>query len=243
MLLRLSFLAGFAAFSLVVAAGSLRSFDIAATRAVQFFPTAFFDYASLFFTILGSGELTGAASLVFAWYIAGKRGGYREAFLFLAFFGLSVAVELALKFTIPQPKVFEEFRRGLRIPVPIYSPLTPFAYPSGHATRSTILVGFLYYLAGGFSNARKVGLSNRGAGGKDAGGGQEPPGADAPLRIAGAGSITRAAIVLVYIAMLVSRVYEGAHWSCDVIGGVLLGGFLLASIISAVNGYFLHRMP
>jgi len=217
--IRLFFLAGFILLSAAVATGALRSFDIAATRLVQIFPLSFFDHLSLFFTILGSGELTGAASLVFAWYLVKKRsGGYREAFYFLLLFGLSVAIDLTLKFTVAQPKVFEEFRRGLKIPVPVYSPLTPFAYPSGHATRTTILLGFLYYLAGGFfkSVEKKDGNANS-------------------VRFPSCNKYLRPSLVFFYLMMLVSRVYEGSHWTCDIFGGVLLGGYLLASIISLID--------
>lgn len=194
------FLGALALLTAVVASRAAAGLDIALIRAAQSFPTDVFDYFSLFFTVLGSGEVTGViTAAVAAWLFA--RGHRKAAFYLLLFFGLSVAVELAMKFSVPQPKVFPEFRRGLKLPVPVYSPFTPFAYPSGHATRSVILTIVFIYVA--------------------------------RLKIAGgrAKRSAAAALGVLCVLMLFSRVYEGSHWPLDVLGGVCLGSYLAAHII------------
>lgn len=194
------FLAGLLLLTAVTASRMAAGFDITVIKLVQSFPVVVFDYLSLFFTILGSGEVTGVMTAAFA-AVLYWRGKKRAAFYLLLFFGLSVAVELAMKFSVPQPKVFSEFRRGLKLPIAVYSPFTPFAYPSGHATRSVILAIIFFYIA-----HLKISSERR----KKA---------------------AKAALIILCSLMLISRVYEGSHWPLDVLGGVCLGSYLAAHII------------
>lgn len=198
---RVYFLAGLFILTAVAWSRAAAGLDISLIRLAQSFPSAALDHVSLFFTILGSGEVTGVitASLA-AWLFF--RGKKRAAFYLLLFFGLSVAVELAMKFSVPQPKVFPEFRRGLKLPVPVFSPFTPFAYPSGHATRTVILSLILLHMVRARIECEKRRLA------------------------------ATAALCVLCVSMLFSRVYEGSHWPLDVMGGICLGSYLGALILS-----------
>lgn len=193
------FLAGLLILTAVTASRMTAGFDIAVIKLVQSFPAAGFDYLSLFFTILGSGEVTGVITAALAAFLF-WRGSRRAAFYLLLFFGLSVAIELTMKFSVPQPKVFSEFRRGLKLPIAVYSPFTPFAYPSGHATRSVILTIIFFYAA---HFKLSGGLIKKAA---------------------------KAALIILCSLMLISRIYEGSHWPMDVLGGICLGAYLAAHI-------------
>ncbi len=194
------FLAGLLILTVLTASRAAVSFDIAVIKLVQSFQADSFDYLSLFFTILGSGEVSGAIAVIFALFLF-WRGSRRAAFYLLLFLGLSAVVEMAMKFSVPQPKVFSEFRRGLKPPIAIYSPFTPFAYPSGHAARSVILAVIFFYAA----HLKISGEFRKKAAG--------------------------AAVVILCILMLISRIYEGSHWPMDVFGGICLGAYLAALIM------------
>ena len=220
---RMVMLAGLIILSFIVGMRLLENFDINVTKSIQGFilqkfdagSVLAFDYITLFFTIIGSGEITGIIALLIAgMFLAHKRP--KDAFFFLFFFGLSVVIELALKNVVPQPKVFSEFRRGLMPPIPIYSPFTLYAYPSGHATRTIILMGIVYYF---ISNLEYSKIANN---------------------LCGASHkflflLAKISIVLTSFFMLISRVYEGAHWTCDIIGGIFLGSYLLLAIIEKIK--------
>lgn len=230
--LNLILISSFLIFSKFVYDRSLFEFDKKAIVFIQSHTNAIFDHLTLIFTIIGSGEITGVISLFIAaaLFVSGRR---RAAFFFLFYFGMSVAVELAFKFTVPQPKVFPEFRRGLKIPIPIYSPFTPYAYPSGHATRTVMIGGLLYYF---IDRLGKIDVKRYA---KQVAAGFWPLwgslAVSAVFKLGGydrkkafTRRLLKTALVLFIALMLVSRVYEGAHWPCDVIGGVFLGGFMLS---------------
>jgi len=228
----LALLSLFLIFSKFVYDRSLFDFDKKAIAFIQSYTNVIFDHITLLFTIAGSGEITGVISLVIAalLFISGRR---RAAFYFLFYFGMSVAVELAFKFVVPQPKVFPEFRRGLKIPVPIYSPFTPYAYPSGHATRTVMLGGMFYYFID------RIGKIDVKSYAKQAAEKFWPfwgnLAVSVVFRLGGYDKkkvfirrTLKTVLVAFVAAMLVSRVYEGSHWPCDVIGGVFLGGFMFS---------------
>lgn len=83
-------------------------------------------------------------------------------------------------------------------------------YPSGHAFQSLVLFGFLIFLA-------SIGISSRW------------------LR-----HLVQASLALLIVFIGISRVYLGAHWPSDVLGGYLLGGFFLALLI---RGYQASSRP
>jgi len=238
-LLNLILISSFLIFSKFVYDRSLFEFDKKAIAFIQSHTNIIFDHITLLFTIAGSGEVTGVISLFIAALLFAF--GYRRAsFFFLFYFGMSVAVELAFKFTIPQPKVFAEFRRGLKIPVPIYSPFTPYAYPSGHATRTVMLGGMFYYFID------RIGKIDAKSYAKQAASKFWPfwgnLAVSAVFKLGGYDKkkvlirrFLKTALVIFIAAMLVSRVYEGAHWPCDVIGGVFLGGFMLSMALGHIK--------
>jgi undecaprenyl-diphosphatase len=91
--------------------------------------------------------------------------------------------------------------------VEIYAPSTTLSFPSGHVTSYMALYGFLFYLVRALMRP-------------------------SPLR---------SALLIVLGAMIclvgLSRVYLGAHWASDVLGGYCLGFFWLALTIYLYRGF------
>ncbi|MFH0768535.1 MAG: phosphatase PAP2 family protein [Chloroflexota bacterium] len=80
-----------------------------------------------------------------------------------------------------------------------------YSFPSGHIAYAVVFYGFLFYLL--------PGLNNR------------------PAII----WILRSGLVLLILLTGASRVYLGAHWPSDALGGIFLGGLLLALAIVLYN--------
>jgi undecaprenyl-diphosphatase len=78
-----------------------------------------------------------------------------------------------------------------------------YSFPSGHVLGAVLLWGFVFYVT------PRV-LSNQAA-----------------------GRAVRALSLGVLLLMGLQRVYAGAHWPSDVVGGYLWGGLILALIIGA----------
>lgn len=78
---------------------------------------------------------------------------------------------------------------------------TSFSFPSGHALTAVLVYGLLWWIAGRVLPWR-------------------------PARW-----LVRAWCAFIILTTPASRVYLGAHWPSDVIGGALLGGILLAALL------------
>ena len=87
-------------------------------------------------------------------------------------------------------------------------PLSGLGFPSGHAYQAIVLFGALIYLA-----TTLIGRTW--------------------LR-----RLTQVSLTFLILAIGISRVYLGAHWPSDVVGGYLIGGALLALMIRGVTQIF-----
>ena len=145
-------------------------------------------------TELGSaGVMVPLVAMVLAWLL--WHGCRRTARYWLANVAFAELLVQVLKFTL-----------GRHRPLQLYTGNEAFSFPSGHATVSTVVLGFLAFLL------------TRGAGG-----------------------VRRAAIVAaagVYVALVAfSRLYLGAHWFSDVLGGMSFGLAWVALVAMA----YAHR--
>ncbi|HXF51189.1 MAG TPA: phosphatase PAP2 family protein [Dehalococcoidia bacterium] len=134
--------------------------------------------------------------------------------------GVSLAVALALArrpleagltlATFPARAVGEVVKRLVERPRPdealvrvIDDGSTSFSFPSGHALTAVLFYGLVWWMAG-----RVIPWQ--------------------PVRW-----LVRAWCAFIIVTTPASRVYLGAHWPSDVVGGALLGGILLAALLWA----------
>jgi len=85
------------------------------------------------------------------------------------------------------------------------------SFPSGHVAMAAVIGGFLFYLA--------------------------PRLVKTPLAI----GLLRALLVVIILAIGLSRLYLGTHWASDLAGGLVLGGLLLYPAIVLYKKYGAKR--
>jgi membrane-associated phospholipid phosphatase len=137
-------LVAFVGLGVVVALGALASVDRGILDFVQVAHESWLDSGASLVTIFGQSEVVGSIALGVA--IVRLRARRRDWWIPLLLL-LVVAVELALKQTIPQEAPPGELVRNYQ-PSPFLDAPTAFAFPSGHVARVAFLVAALRWPAG-----------------------------------------------------------------------------------------------
>jgi membrane protein DedA with SNARE-associated domain len=154
--------------------------DSSVFHLLQGLRTPLSDTVMIAVTELGDAQVTLALiAAVLAWLLWSR--SWRAATYWLAAVSFAAALTVAIKTGLQLPR-----------PSPIYQGLAQFGFPSGHATMSVVVYGFLGVLIGQSLSLR--------------------------ARLALASS---AMLLISLIAF--SRLYLGAHWLSDVLGGLAFG--------------------
>ncbi len=141
-------------------------------------PTA--DNIMIAVTELGDAQVTFAITLTVLVYLLWSHK-WRAAVYWLSSIVFAALLTLAIKAGLHLPR-----------PIPLYQGLSQFGFPSGHATMSVVIYGFLAIFIGrGTSTYSKMAIA------------------------------TGTALLIFLIAF--SRLYLGAHWLSDVLGGIAFG--------------------
>ncbi len=200
-LIGIALLVMFALFSREVKRGVMRQADFDVTVRLQDKIPSRFDELMDDGAILADGVVSSVIVLgITVWGLVMKKGIRRKAgvlMLPLAFVALT-AIEIYGKNVLPHPgPPFFMIKRPTTI-FPKFHVVQPYAYPSGHAARSTFLaimfVSLVTYRLSQKRERRRWWLIGGIAG----------------------------YVVFVYV----SRIYLGHHWLSDIVGGALLGGGL-----------------
>ena len=166
--------------SVAVAFGLTDMADAAILAAAQTVAARPLDVFASIVTITGRAEVTGAAALVltFFWVRSDRMSGWAPLALFVA-----VAIEIGFKFLVPHAPPPTSVLRDINLLQVVRSD-PPYAFPSGHVTRVTLL----------------------------------------SILIARRAPWSRPIVAAWVVIMCVTRIYEGSHWTSDVVGGLLFGG-------------------
>ena len=181
----------------VLARDPLVFIDSSAYHFLQGLRTPFGDAIMIALTEMGDAAVTlPVVSAVLLWLLVQR--AWRPAAYLLAAVGFAAALTVAVK-------------AGLQLsrPTPLYNGMSEFSFPSGHATMSIVIYGFLAVLTARERSARR--------------------------RLA-----VLTATVLLVILIAFSRLYLGAHWLSDVLGGLAFGVAWVALLGIA---YLRHPAP
>lgn len=136
--------AAFVLLSVAAGIGWLYGPDVFVMRAVQSRPSELLDFLARFLSTAGSWGISGALLLAL---LAGVYGGGRRRLagrLLVAFLATGL-LEYLLKQLLPVPPIPAGSVRAEDF-VPLATVEHSYPYPSGHAIRSTILLGTVYFL-------------------------------------------------------------------------------------------------
>jgi len=167
---------------------ALLRFDTVITRAIQSGHTDTRDYVAFLITTLGNGAFLTLLCIASACFLNRYKRPRAALFSLLTLLGLPL--NMLLKQVVHRPRPIDTLVRIL-----FYEPGDSF--PSGHAMGSTIVYGFLAYLAWTYFKDR------------------------ARRRF------WTAVLILTPIAISFSRIYIGAHWFSDIVGAWIFGLIVL----------------
>ncbi len=184
----------------VVTGDPLIRADAAIYNMLQGLRSSIADRVMIAFTELGSATVAGALVAMVAAWLVWRRAWHAVAYWIAAVGGASL-IGFVIKVTLHRPR-----------PAPVSAGWDAFSFPSGHATTSAAIYGFLaLFLA------------------RDA----RPPWQAA---------IAAAAALMVALIGF-SRLYLGAHWFSDVVGGIAFGTAWIALLAIAYVRHTPPRLP
>jgi len=194
---------GFALYTQVVAGGLLGALDLAVARALQAAWLPALDPLGQVVAVAGGVEVTSLLAAGLALFL--WRRGFRVEAAALLAFPAGLALETVYKWVLrhPPPLGFAHPDGPTVVTMLHGGTLTLIgSYPSGHMMRTVLVYGL-----GAFVVRRLA-----------------PPG--------WARTLAAPAAAVVVGLMALDRVYLGVHWQSDVVGGLLLGGAVLAGAIA-----------
>ena len=181
----------------VVSGEPLVDADTAIYNMLQGLRSLVADRVMIAITELGSATVAGAVVAVVALWLIWRRAWHAAAYWVAAVGGASL-IGLVIKVALHRPR-----------PAPVSAGWDAFSFPSGHATTSAAIYGFLAILLA--RDARPAWQA-----------------------------VIAATAALVVALISFSRLYLGAHWFSDVIGGVAFGTAWIALLAIA---YVRHNPP
>jgi undecaprenyl-diphosphatase len=193
----------FALYTQAVAGGVLMSLDLAVARGVAGVWRPWLEPVAQVVAVAGGVEVTVVIAALLAWQL--WRRGYRSESAALLALPAALAIELVYKFAIRQPAPAQfAHADGPSLVTMLHTGTLTLSgsYPSGHMMRTVLVYGLGAFVVGRLA----------------------PPGLVRTLAAPLAG-------VLIGV-MALDRVFLGVHWQSDVVGGLLLGGAVLAAAIA-----------
>lgn len=178
----------FGGIAAVLRTATLGRLDLAATRELQESQTLLLRNAMFGASFFGNSATLAAVVLAVAAYL--HRRGLRRAAGFVVLSLIGLPADMLLKAIWNRPRPDETL-------VDVLLPRSGYSFPSGHAMGSTVVYGFLAFLAWVYLRNRRYRKRS-----------------------------TFLLMALPPIVSL-SRIYVGAHWLSDVIAGMTAGLFIL----------------